>query len=87
VSGPFSRAKYKSMENEFMEVFFIIASFVSLFAVMAILIFWARSRSSGVLAVGAFFSILAPDPTLEQKIVMVEEAKVDQNEQDEQDEP
>jgi hypothetical protein len=75
------------MENDFMVIFFIITSFVALFIVMAILVLWARSRSSGVLAVGAFFSILAPDPTLEQKIVMVEEAKVDQNEQDEQDEP
>ena len=68
-----------------MLVFFIITSFVVLFTVMAILVLWARSRSSGVLAVGALFSIFAPDPTLEQKIVMVEEAKVDQNEQDEQD--
>ena len=76
-----------STENNFMLVFFIITSFVALFTVMAILVLWARSRSSGVLAVGALFSIFAPDPTLEQKIVMVEEAKVDQNEQDEQDEP
>jgi hypothetical protein len=75
------------MENDFMMIFFTIAGFVALFAVMAILVLWARSRSSGVLAVGALFSIFAPDPTLEQKIVMVEEAKVEQNEEDEQDEP
>lgn len=40
-----------------------------------------------VIAVGALFSIFAPDPTLEQKIVMVEEAKVNQSEEDEQAEP
>jgi hypothetical protein len=70
-------------ENIFMVNFYIIAGFVALIALMAILVLWARSRSSGVLAVGALFSILAPDPTLEQKIVMVEEAKADQTEQDE----
>jgi hypothetical protein len=60
---------------------------VILIAVMAILVMWARRRSSGVIAIGAFFSILAPDPTLEQKIVLVEEAKVIQNEEDGQAEP
>jgi hypothetical protein len=64
----------------------ITFGFVVLFAVMAILVLWARRRSKGVFAVGALFSLFAPDPTLEQKIVMIEVAKVNQREEDEQDE-
>ena len=60
--------------------------FVILIAVMAVLVLWARRRSKGVIVVGALFSVFAPDPTLEQKIVMVEKAKANQNEEDEQDE-
>ena len=65
--------------------FFIILGFVILFATMAALVLWARRRSKGVIVVGALFSLFAPDPTLEQKIVMVEKAKVIQSEEDEQD--
>jgi hypothetical protein len=53
---------------------------------MVILVWLARRRGRGVMMAGAFLSILAPDPTLEQKIVMVETAKVNQTEGDEQDE-
>ena len=70
-----------------MTSFYILASFVILIVVMALLVRWARRRSTGVIAIGAFFSLFAPDPTLEQKIVLVEEAKVSQSEEDEQDEP
>ena len=59
--------------------------FVILIAVMAVLVLWARRRNTGVIVVGALFSVFAPDPTLEQKIVMVEKAKANQNEEDEQD--
>jgi len=51
---------------------------------MAVLVMWARRRSVGVIAIGAFMSIFAPDPTLEQKIKLVEEAKEKQQEDDEQ---
>lgn len=64
----------------------LILSFVTLIAVMVILVMLARRRSSVVMAIGAFLSILAPDPTLEQKITMVEIAKVNQTEEDEEDE-
>ena len=62
-----------------------MVSFVILIVVMAVLVVWARRRSKGMIAIGAFFSLFAPDPTLEQKIVMVEKAKVVQSEEDEQD--
>jgi len=64
----------------------LILSFVTLIAVMVILVMLARRRSGGVMAIGAFLSILAPDPTLEQKITMVEIAKINQTEEDEEDE-
>ena len=57
--------------------------FLLLFGVMAGLIRWARSRSTGVLAVGAFLSVFSPDPTFEQKIKLVEEAREIQSEEDE----
>ena len=60
--------------------------FVILIVVMAVLVMWARRRSTGVITIGALFSLFAPDPTMEQKIVMVEKAKVVQSEEDEQDE-
>ena len=53
---------------------------------MVVLVRLARRRGGRVMSIGAFLSILAPDPTLEQKIVMVEVAKVNQTEDDEQDE-
>ena len=73
------------MDNYFIINFFILLGFVILIVVMAVLVMWARRRSKGVIAVGAFFSLFAPDPTMEQKIVMVEKAKVIQSEEDEQD--
>lgn len=64
----------------------LILGFVTLVTAMVILVSLARRRGKGVMAIGAFLSVLAPDPTLEQKIVMVETAKVNQAEEDEQDE-
>ena len=65
--------------------FFIMLGFVILIAVMAVLVLWAQRRSKGAFVIGALFSFFAPDPTLEQKIVMVEKAKTMQSEEDEQD--
>ena len=64
----------------------LVLGFVTLVIIMVILVWLARRRGRGVVMAGAFLSILAPDPTLEQKIVMVETAKVNQTEDDEQDE-
>jgi hypothetical protein len=64
----------------------LILGFVILVTTMVILVWLARRRGRGVVMAGAFLSILAPDPTLEQKIVMVETAKANQTEDDEQDE-
>ena len=72
------------MDNYLVVNTFIMLGFMALIACMAVLVLWARRRTKGVLAVGALFSVLAPDPTMEQKIVMVEQAKVNQNEEDEQ---
>ena len=73
------------MNDYFMTNFFIMLAFVILIAVMAVLVVWARRRSKGMIVFGALLSFFAPDPTLEQKIVMVEKAKADQTEEDEQD--
>ena len=62
----------------------ITVGFAFMLAGMAVLVIWARRRSVGVMAVGAFLSVFAPDPTLEQKVKLVEEAKVIQNEEDRQ---
>ena len=59
--------------------------FVILIAGMAVLVMWARRRKKGVFVVGALFSVFEPDPTLEQKIVMVEKAQAIQSEEDDQD--
>ena len=56
--------------------------FLILLVAMAGLVRWARSRSTGVLAVGAFLSVFSPDPTFEQKIKLVEEAREIQSEED-----
>ena len=64
----------------------LLLGFLILIASMVVLVRLARRRGRGVMSIGAFLSILAPDPTLEQKIVMVEVAKVNQTEDDEQDE-
>jgi hypothetical protein len=74
------------MHNHILLNFFFMLGFVALIAVMATLVLWARRRSKGVYAIGALFSVFAPDPTLEQKIIMIETAKVNQSEEDEQDE-
>jgi len=71
------------LNNELIAALFILLGFVLMFSLMAILIAWARRRSKGAIALGAFLSIFAPDPTLESKIKLVEEAKEIQNEEDE----
>lgn len=74
------------MDNNFIVGLILFLGFVTLAATMVVLVILARRRGRGVMSIGAFLSILAPDPTLEQKIVMVETAKVNQTEEDEQDE-
>ena len=66
------------------EVLLVLGGVISLLTIMAVLVMWARRRSVGVIAIGAFMSIFAPDPTLEQKIKLVEEANEEQQEDDEQ---
>ena len=66
------------------EVLLVLGGVILLLTIMAVLVMWARRRSVGVIAIGAFMSIFAPDPTLEQKIKLVEEAKEEQQEDDEQ---
>ncbi len=66
------------------EVLLVLGGVILLLTIMAVLVMWARRRSVGVIAIGAFMSIFAPDPTLEQKIKLVEEAKEKQQEDDEQ---
>lgn len=66
------------------EVLLVLGGVTFLLTMMAVLVMWARRRSVGVIAIGAFMSIFAPDPTLEQKIKLVEEAKEKQQEDDEQ---
>ena len=67
-----------------MKYYFVLGGVILLLTIMAVLVMWARRRSVGVIAIGAFMSIFAPDPTLEQKIKLVEEAKEKQQEDDEQ---
>lgn len=55
--------------------------------VMITLVFWARRRSFGAIATGAFLSVFAPDPTFEASIRLIEEAKQEQTEEDEEGEP
>ena len=71
-----------SLGNDLVVLMIAITGFIILMAIMALLIIWARRRSSGVIAIGAFMSVFAPDPTFEQKIKLVEEAKADQEEED-----
>ena len=75
-----------TLDNNYIVGLALFLGFVTLTATMVVLVKLARRRGRGVLSIGAFLSILAPDPTLEQKIVMVEIAKVNQTEEDEQDE-
>ena len=74
------------MDSSFTVGLLLILGFVTLVTTMVILVWLALRRGRGVVMAGAFLSIFAPDPTLEQKIVMVETAKVNQTEDDEQDE-
>ena len=55
--------------------------------VMICLVVWARRRTTGAIATGAFLSIFAPDPTFEASIRLADEAKQEQVEEDEEGEP
>ena len=72
------------MSDKPVEILLVFGGVILLLSIMAMLVMWARRRSVGVIAIGAFMSIFAPDPTLEQKIKLVEEAKEEQQEEDEQ---
>lgn len=74
------------MDSNLIAGLLLLLGFLILVRSMLVLVRLARRRGRGVMSIGAFLSILAPDPTLEQKIVMVEVAKVNQTEDDEQDE-
>jgi hypothetical protein len=74
------------MDNSLTVGLLLILGFVTLVTAMVILVWLARRRGRWVVMAGAFLSIFAPDPTLEQKIVMVETAKANQTEDDEQNE-
>ena len=74
------------MDNSLTVGLLLILGFVTLITAMVILVWLARRRGRGVVMAGAILSILAPDPTLEQKTLMVKTAKVNQTEDDEQDE-
>lgn len=63
---------------------FIAVSLALVIAVLALLARWGRRRSKGAVAVGAIFSMFAPDPTLERNIRLAEEAKQEQCEEDEE---
>ena len=71
------------LSNELIAGLFILLGLVLMFCLMAILLAWARRSSKGAIALGAFLSIFAPDPTLDNKIKLVEEAKEIQSEEDE----
>ena len=73
--------------SEFLAGSFIIIVIATVIALMIFLVRWARRRSTGAIAVGALMSVFAPDPTLEQNIKLVEEAREVQNEEDEEEEP
>lgn len=68
-------------------IVFLLASLALLALVLVLGVRWARTRSSGALAFGALLSLFAPDPTLERQIRLVEEAKQQQSEEDEEGEP
>ena len=54
------------------EVLVVFGGVTFLLTIMVVLVKSARRRSVCVIAIGAFMSIFAPDPTLEQKIKLVE---------------
>ena len=71
-----------TLDHHLLAGLFILTGFSVLLAVGIVLVLWARRRSKGAIAVGAFLSVLAPDPTFEQKIKLTEEAKEVQSEED-----
>jgi len=72
------------LDNNLLAVLITSVGFLLLFAVMSGLIVWTRRRSVGVISVGAFMSIFSPDPTFEQKIKLLEEAREIQSAEDEE---
>lgn len=75
------------LNNDGLVAVFIILAFGLLFALMGLLLRWARRRGRGALMAGAFMSVLAPDPTLEQNIKLAEEAQEETEEEDPGGEP
>ena len=58
------------MDSNFIVVLVLFLGFVTLTATMVVLVMLARRRGRGVMSIGAFLSILSPDPTLEQKKII-----------------
>ena len=52
----------------------IALGLAAVIALMIVLVRWARRRGRGAVTTGALLSILAPDPTFEDRIKLVEEA-------------
>jgi len=66
----------------------LMATFLAgLIVLMIVLVIWARKRSTGAIMTGALLSVFAPDPTVENQIKLVEAAKSQQSEEDEDGEP
>lgn len=72
------------MSVEIVAAIFIAIGFLTLFSVMALLVKWARRRSTAALTAGALLSAFAPDPELEKNIRLAEQAKIVQMEEDEE---
>ncbi len=68
--------------ENYLAILIIVSGFGLLFVLMWLLVLWARRRSTGALMAGAFLSVFAPDPTLEQSIKLTHEAQEDQEEDD-----
>jgi hypothetical protein len=62
---------------------FIGLSFLVLIVVFALLIRWARTRSTGAIVAGALITGMAPDPLLEEQLRVVHEAEEESPEEDE----
>ena len=73
-----------AMPVEFFSAMLVALGFLVLFAVMTLLVKWARRRSSAALTAGALLSAFAPDPELEKNIRLAEQAKTVQMEEDEE---
>ena len=65
----------------------LVAGLAVLIAIMILGVRWARRRTTGALMFGAILSLLAPDPTLEQKIRLAEEAREERGEEEGKGEP